>query len=387
MKTLKQYIQYLIYILMRGIFIVFRIFPIKNNKVVMNAFSGKGFCDNPKYIALELLKMRPDLDLVWIVNDLNEKMPQSIRLVKRHSISEMYELSTARLWVDNGRIPLYAVKRKKQYYIETWHGCIGMKKIGNAAKTQDFIGSSRVKHDTRLTNLMVSNSDFSDRLYREDFMYSGEILKCGSPRIDILINITDEKRNEILEELSIEKTKKIALYAPTFRDNGREDVFDIDFSRVLGALETRFGGQWIIIVKLHPVMTSKQNIFTYSENIINCSNHRDIYELMAISDVLFTDYSSVLFEMGLIYKPVFLYTKDIKELIDSRGLYFEMESLPFCFAENNDELINNIINFSDDHYKTDIDKFNQKFLKANEPGTASKSVAEYILQRIKDNEQ
>lgn len=385
MKKVKPYIQYCVYICLRTIFLVFRIFPINNNKVVLNAFVGKGFCDNPKYIAKELLKSNSDLDLVWIVNNLNEPMPKGIRVVKRHSLSEFYELATARIWIDNSRIPLYVIKRKGQYYIETWHGCIGMKKVGKAANTQGFIGLHRVKHDTQLTDLMVSNSDFSDRLYREDFMYNGEILRCGSPRIDILVKGSNQEKIEIKSRLGLNNQVKIALYAPTFRDNGRIDVYDIDFDAVISSLKTRFGGDWVVLIKLHPVMAARQDIFVYSERVINCSEYRDIYELMAVSEVLITDYSSVLFEMGLIYKPVFLYTKDIDEFTKERGLYFELDSLPFQFATNNEELKNNILGFSSDHYKERVNSFNNKFLKAAEPGNASSAVANYIMRRINEN--
>lgn len=385
MKRMKQYIQYFVYICIRAIFIILRIFPIKNNKIVLNAFVGKGFCDNPKYIAKELMKNNADLDLVWIVNDINEPMPKEIRVVKRHSLAEFYELCTARIWVDNARIPLYVIKRKNQYYIETWHGCIAMKKIGRATNTQDFIGMRRVKHDTKLTDLMISNSDFSDRLYKHDFMYGGEILKCGSPRIDILINILDDEGEEIKRKLGVDSNKHIALYAPTFRDNGRTDVYDIDFESVITSLKTRFGGDWIVLIKLHPVMTARQDIFTYSDSVMNCSDYRDIYELMSVSQVLITDYSSVLFEMGLIYKPVFLYTKDVEEFLNDRGMYFEMDSLPFRFATNNEELNNNILGFSYEHYKEDIDAFNVEYINAIEPGTASKAVADYIMKRIKEH--
>lgn len=383
MNNLKQKFQYMLFVIIRALFRIFHLCPIKDNKVVFNAYGGKGFCDNPKYIAMALMQKNIDIDMVWIVNDLNEQMPSDIRKVKRHSIHEIYELATARVWVDNSRIALYTSKRKNQYYIETWHGCIGMKKVGNAAGRADFLGIKRVKHDTELTDLMVSNSDFTDRLYREDFEFTGEIAKCGSPRIDILLNVSEEQKIEIKKRIGIEPKYNIALYAPTFRDNGREDVYDIDFDKALQALTEKKGGKWVFIVKLHPKMTDRQEIFKYSDAVINCSDYRDIYELMAITDVLISDYSSVIFEMGFIYKPVFLYTRDIDELNNDRGLYFPMSSLPFSFATNNDELCSHIAEFRCEDYKERIDRFNRQYTRAYEPGNASEVVADYIVSRIK----
>ena len=304
--------------------------------------------------------------------------------MKHHSLKEIYELATARVWIDNSRIPLYCAKRKEQIYIETWHDCIGVKKVGSAAQTTDFIGRKRVEYDTKLTDLMVSNSLFTNRLYREDFVYKGEILRCGSPRVDILTTLPEKELSRIRKKLEISNNKNIVLYAPTFRDNGRCDVYDVDFEGVCDALEYKFGGKWIVLIKLHPTMTKMQNIFNYSEKVINCSDYRDIYELMSSSKVLITDYSSVLFEMGLIYRPVFLYTKDIDEMAKSRGLYFKLKDLPFAFAENNNKLIDNIKSFSKEDYSNNIDLFNNNYLGATEPGNASKVVSSYILKKVNE---
>ena len=76
MKEIKKRIKYLVYKIIRILFYVFRIFPISNRKIVFNSFVGKGFCDNPKYIAKELMNINEDMDLVWIVNDLKEVMPK-----------------------------------------------------------------------------------------------------------------------------------------------------------------------------------------------------------------------------------------------------------------------------------------------------------------------
>lgn len=73
-------------------------------------------------------------------------------------------------------------KRKGQYYIMTWHGGIGPKKIEREAENQlDKFYIKKAKHDSQMVDLMIAESDFTYRKYRTMLWYNGEILKCGTP--------------------------------------------------------------------------------------------------------------------------------------------------------------------------------------------------------------
>src|SRR5699024_357688 len=112
--------------------IAFRIFPVQKNKIIINNHHGKGYGDNAKYIVEILLKNNRDLDIVWVLKDLTKEMaglPQSIRTVRFRSLRHIYEMTTANIWLDNNRVCQYLFKRAGQYYIQTWHGGLGLKKI------------------------------------------------------------------------------------------------------------------------------------------------------------------------------------------------------------------------------------------------------------------
>ncbi len=111
----------------RFLFIIFRIFPIKKNKVVVINFYGNGYGDNPKYICEELIKTHEELDVIWLVNKMDDVFPNQIRKVKYKSIKAIYEMATAKIWIDNARKRKYVIKRNGQYYIQTWHGGIRIK--------------------------------------------------------------------------------------------------------------------------------------------------------------------------------------------------------------------------------------------------------------------
>ena len=105
------------------------IFKIQNNKIVFDNFLGKGYGCNPKYIAEEIIKEQLDYELVWPVKDIKSEMPQQIRKVKYGSIRALYELATAKVWIDNVRNYKGIDKKEQQFYIQKWHWSIGLKKV------------------------------------------------------------------------------------------------------------------------------------------------------------------------------------------------------------------------------------------------------------------
>ena len=98
--------------------------PIKKNKVVFTSYYGRGYSDNPKAVADELLTLGEDLDLVWLLKNKADasSLPKGIRAASYNNpISRAWHLMTAKVWVDNSRKG-ERCKRAGQYYMQTWHG-------------------------------------------------------------------------------------------------------------------------------------------------------------------------------------------------------------------------------------------------------------------------
>ena len=108
---------------MRVLYWPFMLCPIKKNKIVFANFNGKGYGCSPKAICNSLLNKDEDLDLVWLTKNRNF-LPDRVRNVDIKSFRALYELATASAWVTNNRLPYYVAKRKKQFYVQTWHGPI-----------------------------------------------------------------------------------------------------------------------------------------------------------------------------------------------------------------------------------------------------------------------
>lgn len=358
-----------------------KIVPIKRNKIIFNNFRGRGYGDNPKYIADEILRRGGKYDLVWMVNDIKEQMPAGIRVVLANSRMGRYELATARIIVCDVKNALVFKKKKRQYYIQTWHGSFGLKYIEKDAQDKLSEGYiNRTIADSKNIDLLLSSSNWQTEEYKRAFWYEGEILEKGFPRNDVLFNITGKKINQIKESLNIPFNKKICLYGPTFRNGHSTDVYNINIDNVKQELQNITKEEWVILVRLHPNITSYSRLFRESD-FIDVTSYPDGQEILAISDILITDYSSNMIDFILMNKPVFLYSPDIEEYKNKRGLKPVYFHLPFPLCQNNEELLKAIREFKNENYRKELNIFRNQY-KSYDQGNASEIVVNRILDII-----
>lgn len=362
-------------------FRLFRLAPVKQNRVALcNVW---GFGDNPKWVAKALLdrnvrakeECSVEPEIVFITDtSKKQEIPKGIRTLKNNSPAAIYALATARVWLDCNRKEPFILKRKGQYYIQTWHGSIPLKKIEKDALaefTEEY--KKNAERDTRMTDLYISNSDFCNELYKRAFGYNGRVFVCGSPRIDVLLKGFNGRDDELR-----------VVYAPTFRGDGRRMSVSEDGQCVLEALETRFGKRAVPIKRLHPLCTASAAKAGEGEglsfgNAIDGNEQGDIYELLSQADVLITDYSNTMFEFALTGRPVFLYAPDSAEYESERGMYFKYDSLPFPKAATAEELSRKILEYDEEEYRSRQKEFFDG-LKLIENGRASEKVARVILR-------
>lgn len=381
------------------IYYICRIFPIDKKKIVMWTFEGNGgYGCSPKYVAEELLKHNrkkgTDHRIVWLVNDTTREIPKEIKKVKNSLWNRAYHLSTAGIWVSNTRTAYGTKKRKGQCYIQTWHATLCIKPIGKyRGKLFPRMAYIVSANDSKMIDYVLSGSTWCDRMYRDGLIYDGKILKTGTPRCDVLLNQRDKKYIELRNEYRIPKDARILIYAPTFRGGSQNTVrtvstdnTTINFERLTEALENRFGGKWYIFLRLHPQLAAKmERLETHqvSARLIDVSQRPDMNELIAASDAFLTDYSSAVFEAGLIGIPGFIYTDDLEDYIAERGdLFFDMYKLPFPVALDHKKLIENIEKFDAEAYRNQL----QQFMKKNgifEDGKASRRVVKLIERQEK----
>lgn len=362
--------------------------PIQSNKIIIDNFLGKGLGGNLKYIVEALLKVNSNLDIVWEVADKNIKLPVGIRKVKCNSPRALKELLTAKVWIDNVKNSYKPDKRKDQFYLQTWHAGLGLK--ASEKQIENVLSPKYVtaaKRDAAMTNLMLSDSDWTTDIYENWFWYSGPISKTGFPRNDVLINQPADMSKKVRSSFGLNEDTKLVLYAPTFRDiNSSLDIYKFDFVKIIAALESKFGSDYVVLIKLHPNVANllnESNLYKFSSRLKNASFYPDMQELIVACDCLITDYSSCMFDAMIAKKKVFLLAKDLDEFEEKdRNLLFDIKKdLPFSFSNDEDELIKNINLFDDKKYKSDIADFSKE-VGLYEDGHASERVAKIILKEM-----
>jgi len=372
---------YIVYFIRVFFYYFFRIFHIDNNKIFFQNFNGKGYGDNPKYIAEEIIRQGLNFRLIWAVSkNIKKVFPPLIITVPYKSLRSIYEEVTSKFWIDNCRKQLYVRKRKKQFYIQTWHGVIGLKKTEKDVEEQlSAYYVKQAKNDSLMINLFLSDSNYFTHLYKTVFWYDGEIFECGSPRDDILFNPSIDINSKVRNFFNIPENTKIILYAPTFRDDFNEDSFNINSDFLINSLSKKTNEPWILLMRLHPNITDNSKFFEFTNKTINASYYDDIQELLIASDIMITDYSSCMYEFALMNKPVFLYINDYDKYKNERDFYFDLLTLPFPHVNNVSELPNVILNFNLEKYLESVKLFFNKVGVVNE-GIACKKV----INRIKE---
>lgn len=362
--------------------------PIDPNKIVMVTSRGTYNC-HPRAIAEEILKQGLPYEIVWVVRKENitnnEYYPENLKLVRRGSYEFNEEAATARVWIDNSVTfsYLFAKKRKGQTLIQTWHGTFGLKKF-DATVNNNKYWVKKAYQEGAQTDYCLTNCKFEEELFKSTFWQNAEMLPYGHPRNDILFANKSAEAAELVasirERYQLSEDTHVLLYAPTYRDVPDVKNYDIDYDGIVEALEERFGGKWVIMVRYHFLDRKLANLDETNPNIINVTQYPDIQDLMLIADIGMTDYSSWIYDYFFTKKPGFLYVPDIEEYESKdREFLFPIEDTPFPIAKTNEELCAQIRCFDEEKYKRDYQKFSDQ-MACYEDGHATERIVEKLKE-------
>lgn len=395
-KKMKNRLRELFY-LSKSIFCLITTKKMEN-KIILTTTQGSYTC-NPKAICEELLNSNIDCKIVWAVfkrnvltEELKNQYPKRIKIVKKGSIEFYKDFYSSKIIVDNehnfGR-RWFCFKQKNQFLIQTWHGSLGLKRIAiDNSKSAHKIIKKNLRYQ-RLVDVCISNSDFeTNSVFRTSYWKNNKILEFGHARNDIFFLNEDDKRiadlNKKIRKLyNIKKDEKIFLYAPTFRESDKLSIQeDINYDEIKNALSEKFGGKWVVIVRFHEKERNKHPEYCTEKNVIDATFYPDMQELLVVSDIGLTDYSSWICDFVLTRRPAFIYAPDLDEYDSSeRGFYYPLSKTPFPISKNVDELINNIKNFEAKKYKKDCEEY-FKYLGCIEDGNASKRIVQLIKEHL-----
>ena len=361
--------------------VVQKVRGIDGRKAVFSSFDSDAYSDNPRYISERLHALRPDCQIVWLIskNRMDAvKTPDYVRRVTPLGIDGLVEQATARFWVDNSRhAENVYLNDKKQYYIQTWHGDRGFKRVGvDDEKKGVYLFEDRCA-------MMIAGSEFGRSTYRTAFRFKGEVLMDGCPRNDVLMRNDPAEAAAIRARLNLPEGVRILMYAPTYRRvtlKGRQSVV-LDIPATLNHLEQKTGEKWLCMVRAHYKMAGLI-ADSNDERILDMSAYPEMTELLLISDMLITDYSSCGGDFALLRRPMFLYQSDVGEYLkDDHSFYFKMEDSPFLIAHNQAEL-EALIDTTDADRARENGEALDRFFGTTETGHATDAVCRYIIERM-----
>ena len=301
----------------------FRYLPIKQNRIFFESMWGKNYSCNPRYFYEYIDKNHPEYECIWSLNDEHTPINGKGIRVRRSSLKYFYYMATSKYFVSNVDLDNDLIKRDNQVHIQTMHGT-PLKTIGLDVEREFKSQYDKDKFTERTAryDFVPVQSDFVSNIIKKSFLYEKTVLKLGYPRTDILF--TNNNENDILKlknKMGLPLDKKVILYAPTWRYKNKFELM-LD----LQSLKENLSEEYILIFRLHHYSASVWTPPIDNEFIYNFSDYDSVEELYLISDLLITDYSSVMFDYSILDRPIILFTYDLEEYRDKiRGLYVDIE--------------------------------------------------------------
>lgn len=379
MKRLERLI---VKYILRIAYIFSSIFKIKK-RIIFATYRTDTLEGNYKYIIEELEKRNTGYSYKILYKPQKNGIKEKIKYLF-HMIRAEYYMATSNYFIiDDFYLPVYVVEklRKGTEVVQVWHACGAFKKFGFSILDRGFGADEDYIKDipihSNYSNVLVTSKEVS-KYYAEAFNMSDINIKpIGIPRTDIFFY--EEKKMEAKEKLYKLYPKligkKIILYAPTFRGTSQRDAkseIKFNLKKVLESIED----DYIFALKMHPFVKES---FKELENdkFIDLSDYSFINDILCITEILITDYSSTLFEFSLLEKKIILYADDLDEYINERDFYYEYNSfVPGPIVNNTADLINIINDENYDYNK--VREFKNKFFDYVD-GKASKRFVDKII--------
>lgn len=281
--------------------------------------------DNPRALSEELGRRHPDVRRVWVLQE-GQPVPDGVTAVRPFSLAHAYHMRRADYVFANNQMPNVYRKARRTTYVQTWHGAGAFKKVGWDAQAQLSERYLRnFSRDVGYWDHLLTTGPFATAAFRGGFRYDGDVIETGYPRTDLLLQqARPENAQRLRASLGLPADARLILYGPTWRERGTDEAF---VTRAMRTWEAGLGPSDVLLVRAHnhdAVLAGYQGT---SEQVVNVSRHPDAQDLLAISDVLVTDYSSMFFDFAATGRPIVFFPYDLQQYRDeARGFYFDLEA-------------------------------------------------------------
>ena len=346
-----------------------------NSLILFNSFGGTRYDDSPKAIYEYMMnnKKYNNYKMIWAIDNL-KLLPMDVKYVKNNSLKFFLLALRAKYWITNSSMERgLKFKKKNTIYINTWHGS-AFKLMGNDMKNKI------TNYDVTMSDYFFCQSKYDVNVFKSAYGYKTDQLPiAGLPRNDELCNVKSDEIKKIKEKLNIPLDKKIILYAPTFREYARDKSGCILAPPInLKKWEDKLGDKYILLFRAHYEVNKVLNIIT-NDFVYNMTNYPNLNELLKISDIMISDYSSIMIDYSILERPIYSYAYDYDEYEEKRGLYVDLrKELPNGICITEDELLDKILNCNFDEQSKKTKSFKNKYVEVC--GNARKFIDKIILK-------
>ncbi len=334
-------------------------FKTDNRIMLFGSMNGK-LIDNTKYLYFYVLKeKKSEYYPYWITEHMDtfhQMKKAGNPVVYKWSIDCMLLVLKAKyFFVTHSQANIFPYKTQTTMLINLWHGS-PLKKMGYDSLVDR--NNKRTKSYQDWDYLIVAHEKFIPFFQSALRIKKEKILPVGLPRNNILWQskiYKDVLKDKISSQYDFDSNRKIILYAPTFRDTKTsKELFHKEVYEFIEKFSQQNQQEYVLLLRLHPFDQLLIDLNKYS-CVLDCSDYDDMQELMIVSDVLITDYSSCMFDFSIMQKRILLFLFDNDDYSKSRsGLYFNIDELPFEKVYSCDLLVKSI--FSSSRITIDYDK-------------------------------
>ena len=350
--------------------------PVVKNRISFISGRRDEMGGNEKFV-YDILKSRNDIDFKFI---LQSDLDKSSKIGKKKEFYKLYATSRIVIVDDYFNLLDTVKKRNDVTLIQLWHACGAFKTFGFSRLGKPG-GPKQTSTSHRMYDYTIVSSENIIKYYAEGFGLSDRnILPTGIPRTDIFRDseYADRIKKEFYSKHPQLTNKKIIMFAPTFRGAGQNsayyplDVFDPD------RFYEKIGDEYAVIIKLHPFCKERFKIEDkYKDYIIDLSDEDELNDLLFVTDLLITDYSSAIFEASLLDIPMLFFSYDLYHYISDRDFYCDYETfVPGKIVFTQQALEEAVIKSDCETEK--IKPFREKFFSGYD-GKSSERVANFII--------
>ncbi|WAA09705.1 CDP-glycerol glycerophosphotransferase family protein [Fervidibacillus albus] len=361
----------------RILYNIFKILPLQKNKILFASDSRDDLSGNFAFVYNEMEKRHLNFNYHFMLKSGTTQERSFSEFIKLS-----YHLATAKFIVLDDFYPLvYPLKiRKNAELVQLWHAVGAFKTFGFSRLGRPGGPSPKSKNHRNYTKVTVSSKNVAKH-YAEGFGIDIEkVYPTGIPRTDVFFDKGYQKniRQQLYQEFPFLKEKKVILFAPTFRGNGKQSahypINMLNFKKLYEHLKD----EYVFLLKIHPFVRNDYSIpYQYRDFFYDFSHYREVNDLLFVTDLLITDYSSVCFEYALLNKPMIFFGFDVEDYIRSRDFYYDFQTfIPGTLVRTTDEMIETIKskNFNMEKIKPFVNYFFDDL-----DGNSSKRVVEQIF--------